>query len=181
MTRTRRKNAPDGFTTVALKGGKNLPEGTRYAIQVSQFDCTSCGSCADVCPAGALDMQPAKLTDQARKLWDFGLTISDKDGAFDPYTVKGSQFKQPLLEFSAACAGCGETPYAKLLTQLFGDRDVLGERHGLHRRPGVRPFPGIPYYGEQARASAPPGPTACSRTTPSFRWACSWVPCSSAR
>ena len=138
------QNALDGFTTVALKGGKNLPEGMRYAIQVSQFDCTSCGSCADVCPAGALDMQPAKLTDQARKLWDFGLTISDKDGAFDPYTVKGSQFKQPLLEFSAACAGCGETPYAKLLTQLFGDRVYWANATGCSQAWGS-PFPGIPY------------------------------------
>ena len=138
------QNAPEGFTTVALKGGKNLPEGTRYAIQVSQFDCTSCGSCADVCPAGALDMQPAKLTDQARKLWDYGLTISDKDGAFDPYTVKGSQFKQPLLEFSAACAGCGETPYAKLLTQLFGDRVYWANATGCSQAWGA-PFPGIPY------------------------------------
>ena len=138
------QNAPEGFATVALKGGKNLPEGTRYAIQVSQFDCTSCGSCADVCPAGALDMQPAKLTDQARKLWDYGLTISDKDGAFDPYTVKGSQFKQPLLEFSAACAGCGETPYAKLLTQLFGDRVYWANATGCSQAWGS-PFPGIPY------------------------------------
>ena len=138
------QNAPEGFTTVALKGGKNLPEGTRYAIQVSQFDCTSCGSCADVCPAGALDMQPAKLTEQARKLWDFGLTLSDKDGAFDPYTVKGSQFKQPLLEFSAACAGCGETPYAKLLTQLFGDRVYWANATGCSQAWGA-PYPGIPY------------------------------------
>ncbi len=138
------QNAPEGFETVALKGGKNLPEGTRYAIRVSQFDCTSCGSCADVCPAGALDMQPAKLTDQARKLWDYGLTISDKDGAFDPYTVKGSQFKQPLLEFSAACAGCGETPYAKLLTQLFGDRVYWANATGCSQAWGS-PFPGIPY------------------------------------
>ena len=138
------QNAPEGFETVALKGGKNLPEGTRYAIQVSQFDCTSCGSCADVCPAGALDMQPAKLTDQARKLWDYGLTISDKDGAFDPYTVKGSQFKQPLLEFSAACAGCGETPYAKLLTQLFGDRVYWANATGCSQAWGA-PYPGIPY------------------------------------
>ena len=138
------QNAPEGFTTVALKDGKNLPEGTRYAIQVSQFDCTSCGSCADVCPAGALDMQPAQLTDQARKLWDYGLTISGKDGAFDPYTVKGSQFKQPLLEFSAACAGCGETPYAKLLTQLFGDRVYWANATGCSQAWGS-PFPGIPY------------------------------------
>ena len=138
------QNAPEGFETVALKGGKNLPEGTRYAIQVSQFDCTSCGSCADVCPAGALDMQPAQLTDQARKLWDYGLTISDKDGAFDPYTVKGSQFKQSLLEFSAACAGCGETPYAKLLTQLFGDRVYWANATGCSQAWGA-PYPGIPY------------------------------------
>ena len=138
------QNAPEGFTTVALKGGKNLPEGARYAIQVSQFDCTSCGSCADVCPAGALDMQPAQLTDQARKLWDFGLTLSDKDGAFDPYTVKGSQFKQPLLEFAAACAGCGETPYAKLLTQLFGDRVYWANATGCSQAWGA-PYPGIPY------------------------------------
>ena len=144
LNRDEAQNAPEGFTTVALKGGKNLPEGTRYAIQVSQFDCTSCGSCADVCPAGALDMQPAKLTDQARKLWDYGLTISDKDGAFDPYTVKGSQFKQPLLEFSAACAGCGETPYAKLLTQLFGDRVYWANATGCSQAWGS-PFPGIPY------------------------------------
>ena len=144
LDRDEAQNAPEGFTTVALKGGKNLPEGMRYAIQVSQFDCTSCGSCADVCPAGALDMQPAKLTDQARKLWDYGLTISDKDGAFDPYTVKGSQFKQPLLEFSAACAGCGETPYAKLLTQLFGDRVYWANATGCSQAWGS-PFPGIPY------------------------------------
>ena len=144
LDRNEAQNAPEGFMTVALKGGKNLPEGTRYAIQVSQFDCTSCGSCADVCPAGALDMQPAKLTDQARKLWDFGLTISDKDGAFNPYTVKGSQFKQPLLEFSAACAGCGETPYAKLLTQLFGDRVYWANATGCSQAWGS-PFPGIPY------------------------------------
>ena len=144
LDRDEAQNAPEGFATVALKGGKNLPEGTRYAIQVSQFDCTSCGSCADVCPAGALDMQPAKLTDQARKLWDFGLTISDKDGAFNPYTVKGSQFKQPLLEFSAACAGCGETPYAKLLTQLFGDRVYWANATGCSQAWGS-PFPGIPY------------------------------------
>ena len=136
--------APEGFETVPLKGVKNPPEGARYAIQVSQFDCTSCGSCADVCPAGALDMQPAQLTDEARKLWDFGLTISDKDGAFDPYTVKGSQFKQPLLEFSAACAGCGETPYAKLLTQLFGDRVYWANATGCSQAWGS-PFPGIPY------------------------------------
>ena len=144
------QNAPEGFTTVALKGGKKLPEGTRYAIQVSQFDCTSCGSCADVCPAGALDMQLAKLTDQARKLWDFGLTISDKDGAFDPYTVKGSQFKQPLLEFSAACAGCGETPYAKLLTQLFGDRVYWANATGCSQAWGLA-VPRHPLHGEQAR------------------------------
>ncbi len=136
--------APAGFETVALKGGRNLPEGMRYTIQVSQFDCTSCASCATVCPAGALSMEPAKLTDAARDLWDFGLSLTDKGRLFDPYTVKGSQFKQPLVEFSAACAGCGETPYAKLLTQLFGDRVYWANATGCSQAWGA-PFPGIPY------------------------------------
>ncbi len=136
--------APAGFETVALKGGKNLPEDMRYTIQVSQFDCTSCGSCANVCPANALSMEPAQLTDAARELWDFGLGLSDKGRVFDPYTVKGSQFKQPLIEFSAACAGCGETPYAKLLTQLYGDRVYWANATGCSQAWGS-PFPGIPY------------------------------------
>ena len=136
--------APAGFKTVALKGGKNLPEGMRFTLQVSQFDCTSCGSCADVCPANALVMEPVKLTEASRELWEYGLGLTDKGGVFDPYTVKGSQFKQPLLEFSAACAGCGETPYAKLLTQLFGDRVYWANATGCSQAWGA-PFPGIPY------------------------------------
>ena len=136
--------APAGFETAALKGGKNLPEGMRFTIQVSQFDCTSCGSCADVCPANALVMEPVKLTETSRELWEYGLGLTDKGGVFDPYTVKGSQFKQPLLEFSAACAGCGETPYAKLLTQLFGDRVYWANATGCSQAWGS-PFPGIPY------------------------------------
>ena len=136
--------APAGFETAALKGGKNLPEGMRFTIQVSQFDCTSCGSCADVCPANALVMEPVKLTETSRELWEYGLGLTDKGSVFDPYTVKGSQFKQPLLEFSAACAGCGETPYAKLLTQLFGDRVYWANATGCSQAWGS-PFPGIPY------------------------------------
>ena len=136
--------APAGFETAALKGGRNLPEGMRFTIQVSQFDCTSCGSCADVCPANALVMEPVKLTKASRELWEYGLGLTDKGSVFDPYTVKGSQFKQPLLEFSAACAGCGETPYAKLLTQLFGDRVYWANATGCSQAWGS-PFPGIPY------------------------------------
>ena len=136
--------APAGFETAKLKGGKNLPEDIRFSLQVSQFDCTSCGSCADVCPSDALVMEPAKLDDESRALWDFCIELSDKGCLFDPYSVKGSQFKQPLLEFSAACAGCGETPYAKLLTQLFGERVYWANATGCSQAWGA-PYPGIPY------------------------------------
>ena len=97
--------------------------GLSFTIQISAFDCTGCGSCVACCPAKekAISMQPVVLNEQKKALWNYGLSLSDKGDVFAPYTIKGSQFRQPLVEFSAACAGCGETPYAKLLTQLFGD------------------------------------------------------------
>jgi pyruvate-ferredoxin/flavodoxin oxidoreductase len=93
------------------------------------LDCTGCGSCVNVCPGKkgekALSMQLLEGQLEAQKLFDYGVEIGNPDEVvekFKPTTVKGSQFKKPLLEFSGACAGCGETPYAKLATQLFGDR-----------------------------------------------------------
>ncbi|MDO4502620.1 MAG: pyruvate:ferredoxin (flavodoxin) oxidoreductase [Coriobacteriia bacterium] len=136
--------APAGVTCVPVKGAKRAPEGTQFTLLVSEFDCTSCGSCVDVCPSDALAMEPAQLTDAAKERWDWGLGLTDKPGVFDPYTVKGSQFKTPLVEFSAACAGCGETPYAKLLTQLFGDRMYWANATGCSQAWGS-PMPGIPY------------------------------------
>ena len=140
------QNAPADFTVVPVKGAPKTGEadGLRYTLQVSAFDCTGCGSCANVCPAQALEMIPCSLTETEKETWDYALSLTDKGDIFDPYTVKGSQFRQPLLEFSAACAGCGETPYAKLLTQLFGERIYWANATGCSQAWGS-PFPGIPY------------------------------------
>lgn len=133
--------APEGFKTIPANGAA---KGLHFALAVSEFDCTACGSCASVCPADALSMQPPQLTDEKKDLWNFALSISDKPEIFNRYSVKGSQFMQPLVEFSAACAGCGETPYAKLMTQLFGERVYWANGTGCSQAWGA-PMPGIPY------------------------------------
>ena len=114
------KNAPAGFTMVDAKGAAGL----KYRLQVSTLDCTGCGSCAESCLAKdkALTMQPVDDTMYDETNWNYALSLSDKQGVFDRKTLKGSQFAQPLVEFSGACAGCGETPYAKLITQLYGEK-----------------------------------------------------------
>ena len=89
-------------------------------------------------------MEPVTLEEKQKEQWNYGLSISDKGDLFNVYSVKGSQFRQPLIEFSAACAGCGETPYAKLLTQLFGDRVYWANATGCSQAWGA-PMPGIPY------------------------------------
>ena len=111
--------------------------GYKFAISVSALDCTGCGSCANVCPgmkgnkALVMESLEANLGEQA--IFDFGQSLPVKEevlAKFKENTVKGSQFRQPLLEFSGACAGCGETPYAKLITQLFGDRMYIANATG---------------------------------------------------
>ena len=122
-------NAPEGFESKKAIG-KGL-EGLSFRMQVSVLDCQGCGSCANVCPAKekALIMKPLETqTDQAKN-WDYAMTVKPKN-PMGPSTVKGSQFEEPLLEFSGACAGCGETPYAKLITQLFGDRMMIANATG---------------------------------------------------
>ena len=139
--------APAGFATVPANGAaKKASVPLHFTMQVSALDCTGCGSCASVCPAKekALHMVPAEFTDEQRACWDYALTLSDKGELFDLYSIKGSQFRQPLVEFSAACAGCGETPYAKLLTQLFGERVYWANGTGCSQAWGA-PMPGIPY------------------------------------
>ena len=133
--------APEGVKTIPANGAA---KGLHFALAVSDFDCTSCGSCAESCPAHALEMVPAELTEDKKEKWDYVLSLSDKGEIFDRWTVKGSQFKQPLVEFSAACAGCGETPYAKLMTQLFGERVYWANGTGCSQAWGAS-MPGIPY------------------------------------
>ena len=137
-------NAPAGFETIPANGA--AAKGLHFSIQVSAYDCTGCGSCVACCPAKekAISMQPAVLNEEKKTLWNYGLSLSDKGDLFPVYSIKGSQFRQPLIEFSAACAGCGETPYAKLLTQLFGDRVYWANATGCSQAWGS-PMPGIPY------------------------------------
>ncbi|MGN0072459.1 MAG: pyruvate:ferredoxin (flavodoxin) oxidoreductase [Coriobacteriales bacterium] len=137
-----RASAPQGVSVADAKG--KAAQGLGYSLQLSEFDCTGCGSCATVCPSGSLAMEGARPCEQSKNAWGFCLGLQDKDGLFDKYSVKGSQFNTPLLEFSAACAGCGETPYAKLLTQLFGERIYWANATGCSQAWGA-PFPGIPY------------------------------------
>ena len=125
--------APVGFETKKATG-KTLA-GLNYRIQVSTLDCTGCNNCVDICPAPgkALEMKP--LGTQVEKEvanWDFSVSkeVSNKEHLTPGKTVKDSQFKQPLIEFSGACAGCGETPYIKLVTQLFGDRMMIANATG---------------------------------------------------
>ncbi len=137
-------NAPEGFETIPANGA--AAKGLHFTMQVSTYDCTGCGSCVACCPAKekALSMEPVTLAEKQKEQWNYGLSISDKGDLFPVYSVKGSQFRQPLIEFSAACAGCGETPYAKLLTQLFGDRVYWANATGCSQAWGA-PMPGIPY------------------------------------
>ncbi|WBW49876.1 pyruvate:ferredoxin (flavodoxin) oxidoreductase [Peptoniphilus equinus] len=123
-------NKPESFETLDAKG-KGL-EGLQYRIQMSVLDCTGCGNCADVCPAKnkALVMQPLGDEMDQTDNWEFAMTVEPKEDLMADTTVKGSQFKQPLLEFHGACAGCGETPYATLVTQLFGDRMLIANASG---------------------------------------------------
>ncbi len=127
-----KKNAPEGFETKKAVG-KGL-ENLGYRIQVSTLDCTGCGNCADVCPAPekALIMKPIEEQIELQsENWDYAAyNVTYKDDIMSKTTVKGSQFAQPLLEFSGACAGCGETPHAKTVTQLFGDRMLVANATG---------------------------------------------------
>ena len=124
-------NAPEGFEAKKAMGGKNFAD-YQYKIQVSVLDCTGCGNCAQVCPSPkkALVMKPIETQMHETKNWDYALSLSHKLNPMNKNTLKGSQFEQPLLEFSGACAGCGETPYAKLVTQLFGDRMMIANATG---------------------------------------------------
>ena len=101
-------------------------------MQLSALDCLGCGNCADICPAKekALVMEPYADVVKEAENWKYGIKISRKEERVDTHTVKGSQFAKPYIEFSGACSGCGETPYIKLVTQLFGDRMLIANATG---------------------------------------------------
>ena len=133
MTEDELAKAPEGTKAIDMIG---MP-GMKFVMSVSALDCTGCGSCANVCPGKkgekALVMKNMEENKASQDVFDYGREIPVKPevvAKFKPETVKGSQFKQPLLEFSGACAGCGETPYAKLITQLFGDRMYIANATG---------------------------------------------------
>ena len=121
---------PKGFTSIPAMGVKDM----QFRIQVTPHDCMGCSLCANTCPAKtkALVMKPStQMKDKEGKNWEFALHLPKADtSVFKRTTVKGSQFHQPLFEFSYACAGCGETPYIKVLTQLFGERMVIANATG---------------------------------------------------
>jgi pyruvate-ferredoxin/flavodoxin oxidoreductase len=125
------KNAPKDFV-VKKAVGKGMEE-LSFRIQVYPEDCVGCGNCAEICPSKDKALVMKHLSTQKDKqipLQRYAEKIPIRTGGFDKYTVKGSQFQRPLLEFSGACAGCGETPYLKLVTQLFGDRMIIANATG---------------------------------------------------
>ena len=138
------KNAPAGLELTDAKGPQLA--GLQYTMGVSTLDCTSCGSCVASCPKSgkALRMVPAHEVSLDQTNWNYLQTIPEKNDRFDKFTLKGSQFRQPLVEFNGACAGCGETPYVKLLTQLFGDKMFLANATGCTQAWGAA-MPCVPY------------------------------------
>ncbi len=125
------KNAPAGFKTKAARGKDK--EGYQYRMQVSPYDCAGCGNCADICPAKekALTMVPvAKSIEEEAADWEFAANLPEPKIEINSSTVPESQFLKPLFEFSGACTGCGETPYVKLVTQLYGDRMTVSNATG---------------------------------------------------
>ena len=158
--------APEGMKTLPMTGMADY----KFVMTVSAYDCTGCGSCANVCPGkkGAKALVMANMEENAgeQKFFDYGVTLPVKEDVvakFKENTVKGSQFKQPLLEFSGACAGCGETPYAKLITQLFGDRMYIANATGCSSIWG-NSSPSTPYT-VNAKGQVQHGLTLCSKIT----------------
>ena len=131
MTEEEAAKAPEGMQMKDMNG---MP-GYKFSITVSALDCTGCGSCVNVCPdkVQAITMTGFEAHEDEQKYFDYAVSLEDKEDVIEKFklnSVKGSQFRQPLLEFSGACGGCGETPYAKLITQLFGDRMYIANATG---------------------------------------------------
>ena len=145
LTEEEAANAPESYITKKAAGAGEISK-YMYRMQVDPLDCQGCGVCVTACPAKekALAMKPLDTQMGEQDNWDFSLALSYKENPMDKYSVKGSQFEQPLLECSGACAGCGETAYAKLMTQLYGDRMYLANATGCTQAWGAA-APCVPY------------------------------------
>lgn len=148
VTRDEAENAPypDTFDTVKAQGAELA--GKRYTLQISPLDCTGCNACVEACPEApkALEMQDVEnvLSTGGEENWNYAMDLPERGHLVNKYTLKGSQFQTPLMEFSGACSGCGETPYFKMLTQLFGERMVIANATGCSTIWGGS-FPSNPY------------------------------------
>ncbi len=129
LTEEEKADAPESFVTIKPKNPQI--KDFDYRMQVYPMDCAGCGNCADICPKGALEMVfRAEIEETEAVNNNFSITVPEKENVMPANNMIGSQFKKPLFEFSGACAGCGETPYVKLITQLFGDRMVIANATG---------------------------------------------------
>ena len=151
LTEEEKNNAPENIKYIGMR----QMDGMYFAIAVSVLDCTGCGSCVNVCPEvkgqKALSMQSLDSQLDEQGIFDYGIKLKTKPSVFDKFginTVKGSQLRMPYLEFSGACAGCGETPYAKLVTQLFGDRMYIANATGCSSIWGGS-SPSTPYTADE--------------------------------
>ncbi|MGL4485279.1 MAG: pyruvate:ferredoxin (flavodoxin) oxidoreductase, partial [Anaerovoracaceae bacterium] len=138
------KAAPEAYKAL-LANGKGF-EGLKYRMQVSPLDCMGCGNCPDICPAKekALVMEPLESQSKEIENWEYAMTIPVRDELMSKESIKGSQFAKPYFEFSGACTGCGETPYMKVITQLFGDRMMIANATGCSSIWGAS-APSMPY------------------------------------
>jgi pyruvate-ferredoxin/flavodoxin oxidoreductase len=142
LTEEEVKAAPQGMKDIPAKGKGG--EKYRFHIAVSTLDCTGCGSCANICPVGAMEMSSLDGEKDQKVVWDYTSALPEVRNPFGTTSVKNSQFNQPLLEFNGACPGCGETPYAKLVTQLYGDRMYIATATGCSQV-WASSFPSMPY------------------------------------